>query len=238
MMETGRETPVSRPVSGEVPPREPRAAPPASRGREAMTPPSSRRRAREAERRQVTVLVCGCDLFDSEAYLEDLDAEDQAKVLQAFEQACVQAIRRFDGTVLQCNEQGLLACFGYPVAYEDGPLRAAWTGLGILSEMKALGERLRRDYKLGLNPWVGLHTGSAVVEARDDTVSLVGEARNVAVRLEDVAVPGQMLCSEATCRLIRGQFQCTSLGTRKIKGVAEPVDLYEVQGAGVARSAI
>src|SRR5207248_11550169 len=144
-----------------------------------------RRRAREAERRQVTVLVCGCDLFESEAYLEDLDAEDQAQVVRAFQQACAQAVHRFDGTVVQCNEQGLLVCFGYPVAYEDGAHRAAWTGLGLLEDVKALGEQLRREQKLELNPWVGLHTGPAVVEAREDAVSLVGEARNVAGGLVD-----------------------------------------------------
>ena len=142
----------------------------------------------------MTVLVCGCDLFESEAYLEDLDAEDQAKVLRAFQQACEQAVRRFDGTVVQCNEQGLLACFGYPVAYEDAARRAARAGLGLLDDMKALGEQLRREHKLELNPWVGLHTGPAVVEAKEDAVSLVGEARNVAVRLEDVgrARPGHL----------------------------------------------
>ncbi len=84
--------------------------------------------------------------------------------------------------------------------------------------MKALGERLRREHKLELNPWVGIHTGPAVVEAEEDAVSLVGEARNVAVRLEDVAAPGQVVCSEATYRLIRGQFDCTSLGTPEDQG--------------------
>ena len=186
----------------------------------------------------MTVLVCGCGLFESEAYLEDLDAEDQAEVMRAFQQACEQAVRRFDGTVVQCNEQGLLACFGYPVAYEDAARRAARTGLGILEDLNALGERLRREQKLELNPWVGIHTGPAVVEAGEESVSLVGEARNVAVRLEDVAEPGQIVCSAATHRLIRGQFDCTSLGHRKIKGVAQPVELFRVQGVGEARSPI
>ena len=85
----------------------------------------------------MTVLVCGCDLFESEAYL-GLDAEDQAQVLRAFQQACEQAVRHFDGTVVQCNEQGLLACFGYPVAYEDAARRAARAGLRLLDDVKAL----------------------------------------------------------------------------------------------------
>jgi class 3 adenylate cyclase/tetratricopeptide (TPR) repeat protein len=204
---------------------------------EILTPASSRRRAREAERRQVTVLVCGCDLFESEGYLE-LDAEEQAEVLRAFQQTCEQAVRRLDGTIVQCNEQGLLVCFGYPVAYEDGASRATRTGLGLFEDLKPLGEQLRRQHKLGLHPWVGLHTGPAVVEAKEDGVSLVGEARNMAVRLEDVAASGQIICGETTYRLIRGQFQCTSLGPRKLKGVAQPVELFQVRGIQDAQSAI
>jgi class 3 adenylate cyclase/predicted ATPase len=211
------------------------AQPPSSR--QDSTMPSSRRRTRDAERRQVTVLVCGCDLFASEAYLE-LDAEDQAEVLRDFQRACAEAVHRFDGTILHCTEQGLLVCFGYPVAYEDGARRAARTGLGLLDDLKRVGERLRCQHKLELNPWLGLHTGSAVVEAKEEAISLVGEARTVAVRLEDVAAPGQVLCSEATYHLIRGQFQCAGLGPRKLKGVPQPVELFEVRGLSETTSPI
>jgi class 3 adenylate cyclase/predicted ATPase len=204
-----------------------------------ITSSASRRHVvREAERRQVTVLICGCELFEADAYLENLDAEDQAKVQRAFQQACEQAVRRFDGTVVQCNEQGLLVCFGYPVAYEDGTVRAARTGLDLLEDLKALGERLDCVPKLELDPWVVVHTGPAVVEAVEDALSLVGEARNVAVRLEDVAEPGEIICSAATHRLIQGQFNCQSLGQRKIKGVAQPLEIFRVKGAADSRSAI
>jgi class 3 adenylate cyclase/tetratricopeptide (TPR) repeat protein len=216
---------------------EPRAAQTPLPRQDLLTASSSRRRAREAERRQLTVLICGSDLFESEVYLE-LDAEDQAEVLRTFQQSCQEAVQRFDGTIVQCNEQGLLVCFGYPVAFEDGARRAARTGLGLLENLKALGERLSRQHKLELNPWVGLHTGLAVVEAKEDAISLVGEARNVAVQLEDVAAPGQVLCSETTHRLIRGQFQCIGLGPRKLKGVAQAVELFQVQGVDEVRSAI
>jgi class 3 adenylate cyclase len=186
----------------------------------------------------VTVLVCGCGLFESEEYLEGLDAEGQARVMRAFQHACEQAVRQCDGTVVQCSEEGLLACFGYPVAYEDAAHRAARTGLAMLEDLNALGERLRREQRLELNPWVGIHTGPAVVEVGNESVSLVGEARNVAVRLEDFAEPGQIVCSAATHRLIRVQFDCTSLGHRKIKGIAQPVEVFLVQGAGQARSPV
>jgi class 3 adenylate cyclase/predicted ATPase len=199
---------------------------------------TSQRRTREAERRQVTVLVCGCELFEAEAYLEAVDAEDQAEVQRAYRHACEQAVRRFDGTVVECNDRTLLACFGFPVAHEDGAARAAQTGHGILADLKALAEQLRGAQKLELNPWVAIHTGPAVVEASSDAISVVGEARNVAVRLQDFAAAGEIICSEATHRLIRSQFNCLSLGHRKIKGMAQPVELFRVQEVGEARTAI
>jgi len=206
--------------------------------RSSQTPTSPSFRARDAERRQVTVLVCGCGLFESEEYLESLDAEGQAKVMRAYQQACEQAVGQCGGTVVQCSEERLLACFGYPVAFEDAAQRAVRSGFVILGDMNALGDRLRREQRLELKPWVGIHTGQAVVEAEEQSVSLVGEARNVAIRLEDLAEPGRIVCSAATHRLIRAQFECTSLGHRKIKGVAQPVELFRVQGVGEARSAL
>ena len=202
------------------------------------TSTSSSIRIRDAERRQVTVLVCGCGLFESEEYLEGLDAEGQARVMRAFQQACEQAVRDCEGTIVQCSEEGLLACFGYPVAFEDAAHRATRSGLAILEDLQALGERLRREQRLKLNPWVGIHTGPAVVEAGAESVSLVGEARNVAIRLEDIAEPGQIVCSAATYRLIGVQFDCTSLGHRKIKGIAQPVEVFQVIGASEARSPV
>ena len=232
---------VSRTMIGQIPVEtvglEPRAAQVPSPPSDPLTPLSSRQRKQAAERRQVTVLVCGCSLFESEAYLEGLDAEDQVKVQRAFYQECVQAMHRLGGTVVQCNEQRLLACFGYPVAYEDAARRAARAGLGLLGDLKPLVEQLRREHKLELKPWVGLHTGPAVVEAAAE-VSLAGEARNVAVRLEEVSEPGQVHCTGATHRLIQSHFACTKLGHHKIKGVAQPIDVFRVEGVAETRSPV
>ena len=179
----------------------------------------------------MTVLVCGCELFDSEAYLGGIDAEDQARVLRDFQQSCEQVARRFDGTIVQCNEEGLLVCFGYPVAHEDAARRAAQTGLAILDDLKALGEQLGRERQMELGPWVAIHTGPAVVETGENAVTLVGEARSVAVRLRDGAERGQVVCTEATHRLIRGYYECAGLGSRRVKGVPRPVELFAVRAA-------
>jgi serine/threonine protein kinase/predicted ATPase len=223
---------------GRISTRGPQGATSASSRRDPQLSSSSRRRAREAERRQVTVLVCGCDLFESDAYLGNLEAEDQADVLRAFQRACDQGVSRFDGAVVQCNEQGLLACFGYPVAHEDAAQRAVRAGLAILEQMEGFGARLRRQHGLALKLWVGIHTGIAIAETGEDAVSVVGEARNVAVRLEDVAEPGHIVITAATERLIHGHFDCTSLGHRKVKGVAQPVELFLVRGIGDEKNPI
>ncbi len=190
--------------------------------------PASQRSSREAERRQLTVLVCGCQVFESDAFLE-LDSEEQARMLQAFQERCEEAVRRFAGTVVQCTDKGLLACFGFPVAYEDAAGRAARAGRAILNALKLSSESMGRHDALELHPWVGIHTGAAVVESKAGAVSLVGEARNVAVRLENVAVVGQVICTDASHRLFQGQFQCASLGRQKIMSVTHPVELFRVE---------
>jgi serine/threonine protein kinase/predicted ATPase len=227
----------SRTFPSATPPSESRVTPATSSQSRVQTPPSQRR-AREAERRQVTVLAGGWTLFQSEEFLETTDAEDQARVLTAFRQACDQVVRRFEGTVVQCNAEGLLVCFGYPVAHEDAAGRAARTGLELLAALNSLAQALHCGDQPELKPWIGIHTGPAVVEVGEESVSLVGEARNVAVRLEDVAEPGQVVCSAATHRLLQGYFDCTGLGSRKLKGVSKPVELFLVQGVGEARDRV
>ncbi len=231
------QTPAAPQAPVSIPTVEVPAAPLAPSAPDTPKPSSFRRSAREAERRQVTVLVCGCGLFESEAYLE-IDAEDQVKLLLAFEQACALAVCRFDGSVVQCNEGGLVACFGYPVAYEDAARRAALAGLGLLEDMKTLSERLRRGQTLELNPWVGIHTGPAVVETGEESVSLVGEARTVAARLMDVAAAGQVVCTRATHQLLQAHFECDSLGSLKLKGVAQPAELFRVRAVAPVRDPI
>ena len=199
--------------------------------------PTVRRSGGEAERRQLTVLVAGCEVFESDAYLE-LDSEDQARVLRTFQEQCEGAVGQFGGTVVQCTDKGLLACYGYPVAYEDAAGRAARSGRAILDAMPLSAEQTDRGNTLKLNPWVAIHTGAVVVESRAGVVSLVGEARNVAVRLEDVAVAGQIICTEASHRRFQGRFHCVSLGRRKIKSVTHPVELFRVDDDAEAGSPI
>lgn len=188
----------------------------------------SRYRDRDTERRHVTVLVCGCALFDSEEYRAQLDTKDQARMLWAFRQSCEHIARQFEGTIVQSNQQGVLMCFGYPVAHEDSARRAVLSGLAILNELKELRSHLSCDHRLELGPWVGIHSGLAFVKMDKSSISVVGEAPEVALRLKHVAERGRVICTEVTHQLVRRYFESSFRGRRKVRGVNRPLALFTV----------
>jgi serine/threonine protein kinase/predicted ATPase len=218
--------------------------PPSSAASSATTPSSgtsAARKKRETERRQVTLATIGCDLFDRPEFLENLDAEDQHDVLRAYQQTCAKVVQRFDGATVQLTEQNLIVCFGYPRAYEDSAQRAVRAGLAILEEVTALNERLRRKHKIVCMPTIGIHTGMVVAGDQPDggahdLLSVVGEARNVVMRLDQVVRPNAVVISQATLRLVRGYFACESLGAHTVKGISRPLEFHRVLGETEAQS--
>ncbi|HEY7155905.1 MAG TPA: protein kinase [Gemmataceae bacterium] len=194
---------------------------------------SSRRRGLPAARCQVTVLYGKCDLFDSDAFLEKLDPEEQHEVLTDYKHICGEAIAAFGGSIVQSAGEGLLACFGYPVSHEDAAQRAVRAGLRIRDELVELQERMRQAFEIDFSNRMSIHTGIAVAEENaGDTsaepMSLVGEARTVATRLYVAAEANTVLISEATHRLVQGFFLCESMGRQAIKGAAQPLELFRV----------
>ena len=226
---TAAASPGSGPMPIEAPAgaRPPPVTTPASDRTDGVTP-TRRRSLRDAERRHLTVLVAGSDVFESDAYLQ-LDSEDQARVLQVFQDCCNEAVSQFGGTVVQFTDKGLVACFGFPAAYEDAAARAARAGLATVETIKRARTQFGLHDTLSLQPWVGIHTGAVVVESKEDAVSLVGDARNVAVRLGDVALAGEVICTNDSQRLLRGQVACVSLGQHKIKSATHPVELFRIE---------
>lgn len=196
---------------------------------ESNEPQLSQMIQRDAERRQVTVLVCNCNLFESESFFDQIDVEEQASINHAFQSACEESVRRFDGTLIHCNDDGLLACFGFPVAYEDAAVRAANAALTLRELLNLIADELKQKHALELSPWLGIHTGLAIAQSKETGISLVGEARNLALRLKEVSKPGQIVCSQTTHLLLRGRFDCSSLGAHKFRSVTEPIDLFDVK---------
>ena len=111
--------------------------------------PSMERKLHETERRQVTVLNCGCELEDVETSLSALDPEDQHELLVDFRQCCRDVVVRLGGTVAVATPQGLQACFGFPVAHEDAPRRAVDAALAIFEQVLEL-ERAAQERTRGV----------------------------------------------------------------------------------------
>jgi class 3 adenylate cyclase len=156
--------------------------------------------------------------------------------VRAYQTACSEVIRRFEGHVAQYLGDGLLVYFGYPQAHEDDAQRAVRAGLGIVEAVS----RLKTVPEQRLSVRVGIHTGPVVVGqvgggGRHEQLAL-GETPNVAARLQALAEPDRVVVSAATHRLVDGFFRCRDLGPQALKGVSEPVGVFEVVEEGPARS--
>ena len=186
---------------------------------------------REAERRQLTVMFC--DLVGSTALSEQLDPEELREVVRAYQELCAGVIRRFGGYIAQYLGDGLLVYFGYPMAYEDEPQRAVWTGLGILEALPQLSfPAIQLPFPLQVR--IGIHTGRVVVgevgvQGRSEQLA-IGEAPNIAARLQGLAEPNSALISAVTYRLVQRVFDCRTSGPQTLKGISSAVGVYQVLG--------
>ncbi|WP_158080067.1 adenylate/guanylate cyclase domain-containing protein [Archangium sp. Cb G35] len=177
-----------------------------------------------AERRQLTVLFC--DLVGSTVLSGLLDPEDLRELVRTYQQRCAEVIHRFDGHVAQFLGDGLLIYFGFPTAHEDDARRAVAAGLSILETMRLPIHGRQLQVRLGI------HTGLVVVGemgglGHRENLAL-GETPNIAARVQGEATPDALVISEATQRLTQGFFNVEALGTRTLKGVAQPTPLYRV----------
>jgi class 3 adenylate cyclase/predicted ATPase len=192
----------------------------------------------DAERCQLTVMFC--DLVDSTRLASQLDPEDLREVVRAYQETCAKVIARFEGHIAQYLGDGLLVYFGYPLAHEDDAQRAVRTGLGIVEAMRGLNTRLEQEQGVHLAVRLGIHTGLVVVGevgggTRQEQLAL-GETPNLAARLQGIAAPNTLVVSAATLQLLGSFFTYQSLGTSVLKGLAQPVEVYQVLHESMARS--
>jgi TOMM system kinase/cyclase fusion protein len=192
----------------------------------------------EAERRQLTVLFC--DLVDSTALAGQLDPEELREVVRAYHDTCARVIARFDGHIAQYLGDGLLVYFGYPMAHEDDAQRAVRAGLGMLEALGPLNIRLAHERRVQLAVRLGCHTGMVVVGevgvgTRQEQLAL-GETPNLAARLQGAAAPNTLVISAPTFQLLSGFFACQSLGMLRLRGIAQPLEVYQVLSESTARS--
>ena len=196
------------------------------------------RSALEGERKQVTVLFA--DLKGSMELLADRDPEEARKLLDPVLERMMEAVHRYEGTVNQVMGDGIMALFGAPLAHEDHAVRACYAALRMQESVKRYAEEVRRSRGVTVRIRVGLNSGEVVVRAIGSDLHMdytaVGQTTHLAARMEQLADPGSILLSPDTLRLVEGYGEVKPLGPVPVKGLTEPVEVYELTGAGPART--
>ena len=192
----------------------------------------------EGERKQVTVLFA--DMKGSMELLADRDPEDARKLLDPILEHMMEAVHRYEGTVNQVMGDGIMALFGAPLAHEDHAVRACYAALRIQESVKRYAEQVQKSEGIPIQIRVGLNSGEVVVRSIGSDLRMdytaVGQTTHLAARMEQMAMPGSIMMTAAALRLAEGYVQVKSLGPVNVKGLTEPVEVYEITGAGPVRS--
>jgi class 3 adenylate cyclase/tetratricopeptide (TPR) repeat protein len=171
--------------------------------------------------------------------IRDLDPEQAQALLDPALQHMMDAVHRFEGTVNQVLGDGIMALFGAPVAHEDHAVRACYAGLAMQAAMRRYAEEVRRSHGLEMQARVGLNSGEVVVRAIGNDLhmdySAVGQTTHLAARMEQLATPGSIRLTAATLYLVEGLVQVNALGQFPVKGLTEPVEVFELTGASTIR---
>jgi class 3 adenylate cyclase/tetratricopeptide (TPR) repeat protein len=186
----------------------------------------------KGERRVVTVLFC--DVAGSTALAEGMDPEAWTEIMNTTFEHLIQPVERYGGTVARLMGDAILAFFGAPTAHEDDPQRAILAGLDIIGNITPFREHLQIEKGLDFNVRVGINTGLVVVGDVGSEVAgeytAMGDAVNVAARMEQTAVPGTVQIAQDTYTLVAPLFEFKELGGIPVKGKREPVLAYQVLG--------
>ena len=172
--------------------------------------------------------------------LADRDPEESRGLLDPVLTLMMEAVHRYEGTVSQVMGDGIMALFGAPLAHEEHAVRACYAALTMQELMNRHAADARRAYGVQLQIRVGLNSGEVVVGTigRDlhMAYTAVGQTTHLAARMEQLATPGSILLTSATLELVEGFIAAKSLGLMPVKGLSAPIEIYEVTGAGPART--
>jgi class 3 adenylate cyclase/tetratricopeptide (TPR) repeat protein len=192
----------------------------------------------EGERKQVTVLFA--DIKGSMELFADRDPEAAQKIFDPVLERMIEAVHHYEGTVNRVMGDGIMALFGAPIAHEDHAVRACYAALRMQETVKEHADEVQRFHGVGVTIRVGLNSGEIVVRGIGNDLHLeytvVGQTANLAARLEQMARPGSMLTTADTFQLAEGYIAMRSLGSVSVKGLPNPVQIYEVTGAGEAQT--
>jgi class 3 adenylate cyclase/predicted ATPase len=199
---------------------------------------SARAELPEGERKTVTALFA--DLKGSTELMEDLDPEEARAIVDPALKIMVEAVRRYEGYVVQSTGDGIFALFGAPLAHEDHPQRGLYAALQIQQELREYGLLRKAQGAHALEARVGINTGEVVVRSVETGGKIeytpIGHTANLASRLQTLAPAGSIAVSEYTRTLCEGYFELRALGPMAVRGISEPINIYEVTGLGALRT--
>ncbi len=186
----------------------------------------------------MTVLFA--DLRGSMELLADRDPEEARKILDPVLERLMEAVHRYEGTVNQVLGDGIMALFGAPIAHEDHAVRACYAALGMQEAIRRYTEAIRRSYGIEVQIRVGLNSGEVVVRAIGNDLhmdySAIGQTTHLAARMEQLALPGSIRLTAETLKLAEGFIIVNPLGPIPVKGLAEPVEVFDLIGASPTRT--
>jgi len=193
----------------------------------------------DGDRKAVTAMFA--DIKGSTELEQDLDPEEARAIIDPALKLMIDAVRRYDGYIVQSTGDGIFALLGAPVAHEDHPQRALYEALRLQEELERYSAKLRAAGNLPIEGRVGVNTGELVVRsiatgAGQTEYTPIGHTTNLASRMQVVAPTGSIPISEQTRKLVEGYFQLKPLGPTKVKGVSEPVNGFEVTSIGPLRT--
>ena len=192
-----------------------------------------------AERRQLTVLFC--DIVDSTAFTEKLDPEELRNLLEVYRTCIMEVVLAQSGHVARYFGDGILVYFGYPIAHEDAAHRAVRSGLGIVAAIETLNPYLQATFGVEINVRLSIDTGLVVVwvlsgKESPEAIDIVGKTPNIAARMQALATPNSIVIGDTTHQLVEGFFKTDALGSFPIRGISQPVNVYQVSGEIPAQS--
>lgn len=188
------------------------------------------------ERKPVTALFA--DVVGSTTLAESMDPEDWTVMINEAFDLMSRAVFRYEGTIAQLQGDAMLAFFGAPVAHEDDPERAIFAALDMLEATEEFARQLKATHGIDFRIRAGINTGPVMVgnvgsDLRFEYTAL-GDAVNVAARMQTAAQANTILITEMTRRLTGDNFNLDDLGEIEVKGKTEPVHAYRVVGRKAA----
>jgi class 3 adenylate cyclase/tetratricopeptide (TPR) repeat protein len=194
--------------------------------------------ALEGERKQVTVFFA--DVKGSMDLQEDIDPEEWHRIMDRFFQILTEGVHRFEGTVNQYTGDGIMALFGAPIAHEDHSQRACYAALRLRDDLQEYAREVKRERGLGFSVRMGINSGEVVVGKIGDDLRMdytaQGHTVGLAARAEELASPDTCYLTGQTAGLVRGYFELEDLGSFNVKGIREPIPIFQLQGMGALRT--